>query len=118
MTKSEFYETCLICLEGENCYKMTMIFNYTKECSCDCIVHQSCLYHWHSVSNNKCIICKKLVFINNTKFNKSISPEVNNFQEDLIKCIQMFLVILICYTFLYVYLCCYIQFHNMMMSIS
>ena len=111
MNQSESEQTCLICLEGEKCYKMSLLVAYIKECKCDGIVHSKCLHKWHTIAN-KCLICQKLVFIKNTNFNKCGSPEVTNFQEDIIKCIHMFLVILICYTFLYVYICCYIQFHN------
>ena len=63
MTHSD--NICLICLEckndeGKKCYKMSSIFNYIKQCNCDCIVHSSCLHQWHTLENNKCIIVLKI----------------------------------------------------------
>jgi hypothetical protein len=91
---------CLICLECESdkskkCYKMSSIFNYIKQCECDCIVHVSCLRQWHELENNKCIICKQIVFINNSNYNQIVSPDLYKFQENMIGVIKFMILILI-----------------------
>jgi len=100
---------CLICLEcksdeGKKSYKMSSIFNYIKPCSCDCIVHVSCLRQWHALENNKCIICKKLVFINNSDYNKIVSPDLYKFQENMIGLIKFILLLVLCYASVYIHI--------------
>jgi hypothetical protein len=104
---SESDNLCLICLEhksyeGKKCYKMSSIFNYIKQCECDCIVHSSCLNQWHTLENNKCIICKQIVFINNTNYNEIVSPELHNFQENLIWFIKFIILLILCYASVYI----------------
>ena len=102
MTESE--NICVICLEGEKCYKMSLILNYTKQCECDCIVHSHCLRNWQARVDNKCLICQKIAFIRNSNFNKIGSPELNHFQENLINSIQIVLISLI---FVYIHMVLY-----------
>ena len=111
MTESE--NTCVICLEGEKCYKMSLIFNYTKQCECDCIVHARCLRKWHASADNKCLICQKLLYIKNSNFNKIGSPDLYKFQENMITLIKSIILVILFYGFLYMSGCFYIQFHNM-----
>lgn len=110
MTESE--NTCVICLEGEKCYKMSLVLNYTKECECDCIVHASCLRKWHESAHNKCLICKKIVFIRNSNFNKIVPPDVYEFQENMTTLIKFMILVILFYGFLYISCCFYIQFNN------
>ena len=98
---------CLICLEhksfeGKKCYKMSSIMNYIKQCSCDCIVHSSCLHQWHALENNKCIICKQIVFIKNSNYNEMVSPDLYKFQENMISLIKFIMLIMLCYVSAYI----------------
>ena len=112
-TMSKSKNTCVICLEDEKCYKMTLIFNYTKQCECDCIVHEVCLRNWHARVDNKCLICQKIVFIKNSNFNKIVvSPDLFKFQENMITLIKCMILVILFYGFLYISGCFYIQFHN------
>ena len=100
MTESD--NLCLICLEhesyeGNKCYKMSSIFKYIKECECDCLVHSSCLHRWHTLENNKCIICKGIVFIKNSNYNQIVSPDVYTFQENMIWFIKFIILLMLCY---------------------
>jgi hypothetical protein len=104
---SESDTLCLICLEyesyeGKKCYKMTSILNYIKQCGCDCIVHSSCLHKWHTFENNKCIICKKIVFIKNSNYNEIISPELDELQKDMIVFIKFIIFLFLCYASVYI----------------
>ena len=101
---SESDTLCIICLEykndeGKKCYKMSSILNYIKQCRCDCIVHSSCLHKWHTFENNKCIICKKIVFIKNSNYNEIISPELDVLQKDMIVFIKFIIFLFLCYAF-------------------
>lgn len=112
-TMSECENTCVICLEGEKCYKMSMILNYTKQCECDCIVHSHCLRKWHAKVHNKCLICQKIVFIRNSDFNKIGSPDLYKFQENMITLIKSVILVILFHEFLYISCSFYIQFHSM-----
>ena len=112
-TMTEYENTCVICLEGEKCYKMSLILNYTKQCECDCIVHSHCLRKWHTKVHNKCLICQKIVFIRNSDFNKIGSPDLYKFQENMITLIKSVILVILFHEFLYISCSFYIQFHSM-----
>ena len=118
MTTFESEKICVICLEGENCYKMTMIINYAKSCYCDCVVHSKCLYEWHKIAHNKCLICKKLVYIKNSKLNKYIDPDIYNFQQKVVGIVNFILLLIICYIMGCVTAYFYIQFHKAINNFS
>jgi hypothetical protein len=77
-------EVCVICLDGGECHKMMSVFEYIKECNCNCLVHSNCLYDWHKIANNKCLICQKLVYIKNSNFNTIMSRDVKESQDNLL----------------------------------
>ena len=114
MTTSESEKICVICLEGGDCYKMSTILNYIKQCECNCVVHSKCLYEWHKMAHNKCLICKKLVYIKDSKLNKYIDPDVYKFQQNVVGALNFVLLLIICYIMGCVTAAFYLQFHKAM----
>ena len=95
-------EVCVICLDGGGeCHKMMSVFEYIKECNCNCLVHSKCLYDWHKIANNKCLICQKLVYIKNSNFNTIIYRDVEESQENILSFILLGIVIYIILLFQY-----------------